>query len=53
MFILDLLTRNKSWTEGNDYNISELRNKIQEGGEFNNIFDPNTKTLDDLFLKDI
>jgi hypothetical protein len=52
-FILDLLTRNKSWTEGNDYNISELRNKIQEGGEFNSIFDPNTKTLDDLFLKDI
>jgi hypothetical protein len=52
-FILDLLTRNKSWAEGNDYNLTDLRNKILAGGEFNKIFDPNIKTLEGLFLRDL
>jgi hypothetical protein len=45
-FILDLLTRNKSWSEGNDYNLSDLRNKILQGGSFNNVFPPDLKTLE-------
>ena len=52
-FVLDSLTRDKSWTEGNDYNLAELRNKIQNGGEFNNTFDPNAKTIEGLFIKDL
>jgi hypothetical protein len=52
-FILDLLTRNKSWAEGNDYNLTDLRNKILAGGEFNKIFDPNIKSLEGLFLRDL
>jgi len=52
-FVLDSLTRDKSWTEGNDYNLAELRKKIQNGGDFNNVFDPDAKTIEGLFIKDI
>lgn len=51
--VLDMLTRNKSWTEGNDYVLSELRNKIQSGGSFDCLFDVNMKTIDGIFLRDI
>ena len=52
-FLLDLLTRGKSWTEGNDYNLAELRTKILNGGSFQDVFDPEMKTIEGVFLYDI
>ena len=51
--ILDMLARNKSWTEGNNYTLTDLRRTIQSGGSFNREFDKDIKTLDGLFLRDI
>lgn len=51
--LLDLLTRNKYWTEGNDYNLKELREKIQNGGVFNTEFDKNMKLIDGVCVKDL
>jgi hypothetical protein len=48
-FVLDLLTRNKSWTEGNNYNLTDLRRTKQ----FTTTFDPDLKTLDDVYLRDL
>jgi len=50
---LDMLTRNKPWTEGNAYTLSELRTHIQNGGGFNNVFDPDTKSLEGLYYRDL
>lgn len=51
--MLDLLTRDKYWTDGNDYNLGELRNKVQQTGKF----DINIRTDIELiyggFLKDL
>ena len=52
-FLLDLLTRNKSWAEGNDYNLSEIRKKIQGGGSFTTEFDLNSKLIDGLFIREL
>jgi hypothetical protein len=52
-FLLDLLTRGKSWTEGNDYNLAELRTKILDGGSFQDVFDPEMKTIEGVFLRDL
>jgi len=49
-FLLDLLMRNTSWTEGNDYHLTDLRNKIQSGGEFTKEFNKERKLLDGLKL---
>jgi glycosyltransferase involved in cell wall biosynthesis len=51
--ILDMLTRNKSWTEGNNYTLSDLRKIVKEGGEINVPFDPDAKTLDGVYLRDL
>ena len=51
--LLDLLTRDKYWAEGNDYNLKELREKIQNGEEFNTIFDINMKLIDGICVKDL
>ena len=51
--VLDLLTRDKTWTEGNDYNLAELRNAIQNGGSFPATFDPDMKTIEGVFLRDL
>ena len=48
-FVLDLLKRNKSWTEGNNYNLTDLRRTKMFLVEF----DPKLKTLDGVFLKDL
>lgn len=51
--VLDMLLRNKSWTEGNDYHLTDLRNKIQNGGTFDTSFNPDLKTLDGIFLREL
>ena len=51
--ILDMLTRTKTWTEGNDYNLKELRDFIQSGGSFNIVFSDKLKTIDCVYLKDL
>lgn len=51
--ILDMLIRNKSWTEGNAYTLKDLRQTIQNGGSFQTEFDPTIKTLDGVFLTDL
>lgn len=51
--ILDMLLRNKSWTEGNTFTLSDLRNHIQSGGDFNNEFDPDMKTVEGLYYRDL
>ena len=51
--ILDMLLRDKSWTEGNNYNLAELRDKIQKGGEFESKFDPDMKSVEGLYLRDL
>lgn len=51
--ILDMLTRNKSWSEGNVYTLKELRKVIQSGGTFQTEFSNDIKTLDGVFLRDI
>lgn len=51
--VLDLLTRDKTWTEGNEYNLSELRTRILGGGTFLDVFDLDTKTLEGAFLRDL
>ena len=51
--LLDLLTRDKYWAEGNDYNLKELREKIQNGGLFNQNFDVNMKLIDGICVKDL
>ena len=51
--LLDLLTRDKYWAEGNDYNLKELREKIQNGEEFNTNFDINMKLIDGICVKDL
>ena len=51
--VLDMLIRNKSWTEGNDYHLTDVRNKIQRGGTFDTSFNPYLKTLDGVFLRDL
>jgi len=53
-FILDLLERPKSWTEGNNYNLKELRTHIQLGNTFIiDTFDKNTTTLHGIKLCDL
>jgi glycosyltransferase involved in cell wall biosynthesis len=52
-FLLDLLMRDKTWTEGNDYHLTELRNKILSGGEFTIEFDKERKLLDGIKLCDL
>ena len=51
--VLDMLIRNKSWTEGNTFTLSDLRNHIQTGGTFNNEFDPDMKTIEGLYYRDL
>jgi hypothetical protein len=51
--MVDKLTRNKTWTDGNDYNLAELRNTIQNGGSFASSFDPDMKTIEGIFLRDL
>jgi hypothetical protein len=51
--LLDLLTRNKSLAEGNDYNLSMLRTHILNGGGFKTKFDINEKLIDGVFIKDL
>jgi hypothetical protein len=51
--VLDLLTRDKTWTEGNDYNLAELRNIIQNGGSFPTSCDVDMKTIEGVFLRDL
>ena len=51
--VLDLLTRDKTWTEGNDYNLSELRSLIQNGGPFPATFDPDMRTIEGILLRDL
>jgi glycosyltransferase involved in cell wall biosynthesis len=48
-FVLDLLTRNKSWTEGNVYSLVDLRKTKQ----FVSTFHPDLKTLDGVYLRDL
>jgi glycosyltransferase involved in cell wall biosynthesis len=48
-FVLDLLTRNKSWTEGNTYTVTDLRRTKN----FNTSFDATIKTLDGVLLSDL
>jgi len=48
-FVLDLLTRNKSWTEGNNYILSDLRNTKA----FQNNFNTDMKTLDGEYLRNL
>lgn len=52
-FVLDLLTRNKFWTEGNNFNLTELRTNILKGGSFNNVFPPDLKTLEGINISDL
>jgi len=47
--ILDMLTRNKTWSECNNYNLTDLKRTK----EFTRVFDYNLKTLDGIFLKDL
>jgi hypothetical protein len=51
--VLDLLTRDKTWTEGNDYNLAELRKTIQNGDAFLNTFDQDIKTIEGVLLRDL
>jgi hypothetical protein len=51
--LVDKLTRNKTWTDGNDYNLAELRKTIQNGGSFPSSFDPDMKTIEGIFLRDL
>jgi glycosyltransferase involved in cell wall biosynthesis len=51
--ILDMLIRNKSWTEGNNYNLTDLRKHIQSGGKFSTSFDSDIKTLDGVYIRDL
>ena len=51
--LLDMLTRDKTWTEGNDYNLSELRTQILEGGSFQDVFDPDMRTIEGILLRDL
>jgi len=51
--ILDMLTRNKSWTEGNNYNLTDLQRTIQNGESFQTFFDPEMKTIEGILLKDL
>jgi hypothetical protein len=51
--LLDMLTRDKTWTEGNDYNLSELRSQILEGGSFQDVFDPDMRTIEGILLRDL
>lgn len=48
-FVLDLLTRNKSWTEGNHYTLTDLRRTKA----FLSTFDSNMKTLDGVYLREL
>lgn len=55
--LLDMLTRDKTWTEGNDYNLKDLRNEYLIKGELN-FKDPKYdktkfKTLDGIFLHEL
>lgn len=52
-FMLDLLTRDNYYAEGNNYNLAELRDKIQKGGEFENNFDKDMKSIDGVYLRDL
>lgn len=47
--VLDMLTRNKSWTEGNNYTLVDLRNKKI----FETSFSNDIKTLDGVYLRDL
>lgn len=47
--ILDMLTRNKAWSEGNNYSLVELRKTKQ----FNTNFDKDLKTLDGVYIRDL
>jgi hypothetical protein len=49
LFVDMLLMRNKSWTEGNNYNLIDLR----KTKAFPTTFDPNMKTLDGVYLRDL
>jgi glycosyltransferase involved in cell wall biosynthesis len=51
--ILDMLIRNKSWTEGNNYTLKDLREKVKNGEGISIPFDPNLKTLDGMYLRDL
>jgi hypothetical protein len=51
--VLDLLTRDKTWTEGNDYNLAELRKTIQNGDAFLNTFDQDIKTIEGVLLREL
>lgn len=52
-FLLDLIMLETSWTQGNDYTLSDLRTKILSGGEFDKDFDVNMKTFWDEKLIDL
>ena len=51
--LIDRLTRDKTWTEGNDYNLSELRSLIQHGESFPTTFDPDMRTIEGILLRDL
>ena len=53
LFVDMLLMRDKSWTEGNDYTLIDLRKTVKEGGEINIPFDTNAKTLDGIYLREL
>ena len=50
---LDMLMRDKTWTEGNDYNLSELRNRVLGGGSFPVVLDPEMRSIEGVLLRDI
>ena len=51
--ILDMLMRGKTWTEGNNYNLTHLRDHILSGGSFSTEFSKDLKSIDDILLTDI
>jgi hypothetical protein len=49
--MVDLLARDKTWTEGNNYNLKDLRIKIFKGGSFD--IETDAKTVDGILSKEL
>jgi len=45
--------RGKTWTEGNDYNLTHLRDYILAGGSFSTEFSKDLRSVDGILLTDI
>jgi hypothetical protein len=45
--------RGKSWTEGNNYNLTHLRDHILSGGSFSTEFSKDLKSVDGILLTDL